>query len=282
LFNATAPVPKGRLDIFEADARVEVLQPCGTAITSKNFKPGAILDLRKINCTLPDGRVLFRDINMTLCAGDSMVITGPSGCGKSSLLRILAGLWPLEAPGRLKRPAVGRGGLFFVPQRPYLMYGGSLRQQVLYPDSLLQQREHGVTDRDLENILRSVSLGYLLEEGFSLSEGSSSGIVTDSQLCQALDRDVTWEDILSGGEQQRLGFARLFYHQPRFAIMDEATSALEVALEAACMQQCVALGITCVSVAHRPTVMPFHRWIMEMDGQGSYTRKRVSGFMGTA
>ena len=233
------------------------------------------IEMLNVNCTLPDGRMLCRNISMTLCAGDSMVIMGPSGCGKSSLLRILAGLWPLEAPGRLKRPAVGRGGLFFVPQRSYLMFGGSLRQQVLYPDSVSQQRKHGVTDRNLEDILRLVNLGCLVE-GSVPSEGSGGGILSDAQLREVLDRDARWEDILSGGEQQLLGFARLFYHQPRFAIMDEATSALDVALEASCMRQCAALGITCVSVAHRPTVVPFHRWIMRMDGKGSFTRSLVS------
>merc|ERR1711991_1003116 len=85
-----------------------------------------------------------------------------------------------------------------------------------------------------------------------------------------------WSDMLSGGEQQRLGFARLFYHKPMFCIMDESTSALDVELETKCMSMCAMYEITAVSVGHRPTLIPFHTHVMKLDGNGSCTMERVS------
>jgi ABC-type uncharacterized transport system fused permease/ATPase subunit len=115
-----------------------------------------------------------------------------------------------------------------------------------------------MTDDQLAGVLRQCSLSYLLER-FSW------------------DTVVPWEDVLSVGEQQRLAFARLFYHQPSYAVMDEATSALDEPLQAHCLRECVRLGITMVSVAHRTTVAPFHTTILRFsdDLDGTYTLESV-------
>ena len=91
-----------------------------------------------MHCATPDGRVLFDKLTFTIQQGQSMLIMGPSGSGKSSLLRIIAGLWPVD-DGIVYRPLkIGRDGLFFVPQRPYITQG-SLRTQILYPDTVEMQ-----------------------------------------------------------------------------------------------------------------------------------------------
>ena len=118
-----------------------------------------------------------------------------------------------------------------------------------------RQRPHGpgeqdCTDGALVELLGSVELTYLLDGG-------------------GLDKRVDWESVLSGGECQRLGFARLFYHRPRFAVMDESTSAMDGGLEARCMSKCAAMGITCVSVGHRDSLRQFHPHRLYLDGSGT-------------
>lgn len=86
-----------------------------------------------------------------------------------------------------------------------------------------------------------------------------------------LDERCRWADQLSGGEQQRIGFARLLYHAPKYAFMDESTSALDVDLEEKCMHMCREAGITCISVAHRPSLLKYHQQLLRLDGEGGFS-----------
>jgi len=71
---------------------------------------------------------------------------------------------------------------------------------------------------------------------------------------------VDWGNVLSLGEQQRLAFGRVFVHQPRLVIVDEATSAMDVTAKEkmySLLQQ-MADVVTYVSVGHRPTLLKYH------------------------
>jgi ATP-binding cassette, subfamily D (ALD), peroxisomal long-chain fatty acid import protein len=112
------------------------------------------------------------------------MITGPNGSGKSSVARLLSGIWPLFS-GKISRPLDDLSEILYLPQRPYLATG-SLRDQIIYPHSLDQMKEAGVTDSDLMKILKDVYLEYIpaREGGF--------------------DAVKEWKDVFSGGEKQRV------------------------------------------------------------------------------
>ncbi|KAG4259371.1 ATP-binding cassette, subfamily D (ALD), member 2 [Fusarium proliferatum] len=181
----------------------------------------------------PNGDVLIKALSFTLKHGDHLLVVGPNGCGKSSLFRILGGLWPVYG-GTVYKPPFH--AIFYIPQRPYLSRG-SLRQQIIYPDSLRQMRARGVTDADLFEYLKILGLEHLpelYEEGW--------------------DAEAEWRDVLSGGLQQRVAMARLFYHRPKYAILDECTSSVTLETEKAMYDTAKALGVT----------------LMTFDGQGNY------------
>ncbi|XP_038132360.1 ATP-binding cassette sub-family D member 3a isoform X2 [Cyprinodon tularosa] len=202
----------------------------------------------------PNGDLLIRDLSLEVRSGTNVLVCGPNGCGKSSLFRVLGELWPLFG-GSLTKPE--RGKLFYVPQRPYMTLG-SLRDQVIYPDTVEEQRRKGISDQVLKEYLDNVQLGHILDR-----EGSWD-VVQD------------WMDVLSGGEKQRMAMARLFYHKPQFAILDECTSAVSVDVEDYIYSHCRKVGITLFTVSHRKSLWKHHEFYLHMDGRGNYEFKRIT------
>lgn len=198
---------------------------------------------------------LLEDLSFELKKDDSIVVMGPTACGKSSIARLLAGLWdPRE--GTIERPLnFGKGGIFFMPQSNYTTEG-SLAEQIVYPKAI---GGDWVKDDELSAILNEVGLGYLIDR-WTLHK-----------------RGIDWKDVLSGGEGQRLGFARMFYHEPAFAVLDESTAALDLALERQCMIATKSRGITLLSIATRLTQTKYHNKLLYLDGKGHYTLEDNSG-----
>ncbi|CEG69517.1 Putative ATP-binding cassette, subfamily D (ALD), member 3 [Rhizopus microsporus] len=177
----------------------------------------------------PNSDILVKDLSFKVSTGMNCLISGPNGCGKSSLFRILGDLWPLFG-GSVTKPEASK--LFYVPQKPYLPLG-TFRDQVIYPDTQKEAFAKGYNDEELMKLLDTVHLGYLVER-----EGGWDAV-------------HDWADVLSGGEKQRVAMARLFYHKPQFAILDECTSAVSVDIEALMYEHARKVGITLFTVSHR-------------------------------
>ena len=180
---------------------------------------------------LPEGQVILEDLDLEIDRGERVVLQGPSGSGKTTLFRVLAGLWPFGS-GRVRLPAGAR--VLFLPQKPYLPLG-SLREVLSYPD----RPEAHDDDAGFRAALDLVQLPHLRDR---------------------LDDVESWSMTLSPGEQQRLAFARAFLFQPDWIFLDEATSAVDEAVEAllynALREQLP--NATVVSIAHKPSVVRFH------------------------
>jgi len=204
------------------------------------------LEFDKVPIVAPNGEILIPSVCFVLKRGQHLLVTGPNGSGKSSLFRILSGLWPVLA-GTVRRPLSGNG-LYFLPQRPYLVVG-TFRDQIIYPHTAAQCTK---TDAQLMEILTWTTLdGVLQREGW--------------------DRVVEWKDVLSGGEKQKVGMARLLYHCPVFAVLDECTSAVAVDVEGQMYAKAIEMGITLMSVSHRRSIWKYHSHSLTFDGHGGYS-----------
>ncbi|KDE06157.1 ATP-binding cassette, subfamily D (ALD), member 2 [Microbotryum lychnidis-dioicae p1A1 Lamole] len=225
----------------EENARV--LQGRGTFVHSDDE---IIFD--KVPIVTPNGDILIKSLSFYVKPGGHLLVIGGNGTGKSSLFRILGGLWPIYGGTVTKPPA---SEFTYIPQRPYLSLG-TLRDQIIYPHSRSKMIERGVTDADLMRILAKLEIDHIVER-----EGG-------------WDVQREWRDALSGGDKQRIAMARLFYHSPKYAILDECTSAVTLAVEKTFYDGATELGITLLTVSHRPSLWKYHKYILQYDGQGGY------------
>ena len=93
------------------------------------------------------------------------------------------------------------------------------------------------------------------------------------------DVELDWADVLSLGEQQLLACARLLLTQPQYVILDEATSALDVKNEEHLYRLLQAAEITYISVGHRPSVLQYHQYVLELTGAGHWRLLPVETYM---
>jgi len=198
---------------------------------SRTEGEGAAIRLRGVSVALSDGTVVVDDADVTVQLGEKVLVSGESGTGKSTLVRAIAGLWPWgEGEIEIKTGAK----LFLMPQKPYIPLG-TLRRATTYP-----RAPKDFDEQEIKDTLEMVGLEHLNKK--------------------LEDKESAWDRTLSGGEQQRLAFARLFLHKPDIVVMDEATSALDPESQAMLMK---ALGerlpqTAIISVGHRPELEAFH------------------------
>lgn len=235
-----------RLTSFESTLSVQHAAGSGQA----GVAPGAHdIAAHDLTLRLPTGVTLLQHADLHVAPGQHTLLQGPSGSGKSTLLRALAGIWPW-ARGVVALPP----STMVIPQRPYFP-DGPLRAALAYPAPASDY-----DDARLRQALQDALLPGLAER---------------------LDESDNWTQKLSGGELQRLAIARVLLKRPAWVLADEATSALDPVAEGVLYARLRALaeegGGALLSIAHRPSVTPFHQraWRLVAQPAGAPERYRI-------
>jgi len=203
------------------------------------------LTVSKLDIVTPTGNCLGNGINLNISPKNRLLVTGPNAAGKTSFFRLLGGLWPRQPQGATIEFTPG-ATVLMVPQRCYSVTG-TLLDQVTYPVHISAEPEDDAGHRLLE-----------------ATEEKARQLLEMVGITKLIGRDGGWhdvqkfEDVLSLGEQQRLGMARLFYHNPSFAVLDECTDAVSKDVEERLYKQAIEQGIVCITISKRLALEEFH------------------------
>jgi len=175
------------------------------------------------------GGVFLTIPNLRFRPGEWTFVRGESGCGKTCLLKAINGLWP-HGEGEIVLPEGRRG---FYAAQDVKLPTISLKRLICLPQSA-----DDFADVDVAAALHRSGLGELIE----------------ALHCEARD-GVTWDQLLSGGQKQKLVLSRILLQRPSILFLDEATGALDpdgrVAFHQALRDFCP--GVTVISVMHEAT-----------------------------
>ena len=217
--------------LVSIDALEEAEKKGGIKLISRTHHDDtSALRLKGVSVALDDGTAVVHETEVDIAPGEKVLIVGESGTGKSTLVRAIAGLWPW-GDGEVVMQRNSK--MFMLPQRPYVPLG-TLRRATTYPLDVEQ-----VKPEDVAEALEAVGLGHLKDR---------------------MDEESPWEQTLSGGEKQRLAFARLLIHRPDVIVMDEATSALDPGSQEHLLKLIDEKmpNATLISVGHRPELEDYH------------------------
>ena len=202
------------------------------------------LAIENLSLQTPDSQTqLIKELSLQIEPSQRLLIMGNSGVGKSSLIRAIASLWK-TGTGSITKPQ--STDILFLPQRPYLILG-SLQSQLIYPNFT-----NSINQDQLLEIMEKVNLTKVLKKFGGLSA------------------ETDWSQVLSRGEQQRLAFARLLLQQPKYAFLDESTSALDEYNQDLLYQELAATKTSFISVSHRANLIQYHQQVLQLSNNGTW------------
>ena len=223
--------------LMEITSAEMVMRDRPDSLTLTPNTSGAV-ELKGVYFSYDAKRPVLNAINLRVNSGERVALVGTSGNGKSTIARLVARLYDARE-GQVFVEGIDvrditlkslRSSVIFVPQEPVL-FDVTLRENLLYGNPQ-------ATEEELKKVARLAQLDSLI-----------------SRLPNGLDESLGPRgNRLSGGERQRVALARAMLQHPKVLILDECTSALDVATEKSLLDALdqYLRGVTTIVISHRP------------------------------
>jgi putative spermidine/putrescine transport system ATP-binding protein len=170
---------------------------------------GIPITLRNCRKTFDDGTVALQPLDLSIAAGETIVLLGPSGCGKTTTLRIIAGLEAPDAGGEVRFDDVDVTAIPIEKRNVGMVF----QSYALFPNMTVEGNvEYGLRVRGMPASEREARVREMLA----------------MMRIEPLARRRI--DQLSGGQRQRVALARAIAPRPRVLLLDEPLTALDAKL----------------------------------------------------
>jgi iron complex transport system ATP-binding protein len=195
-----------------------------------------LVDIKNITCAYQH-HIALADVSLTAAAGEIIVCIGPNGAGKSTLIRAIAGTVPLR-DGQIM---LAGADVATMPAAQRAQHIAVVPQTVVMPA--------GFTVREVVAMAR-----YAFHPWYQRHTGHDDQIINYAMSQAGVEHFATTPaNQLSGGEQQRVAFARAIAQQPKVLLLDETTAHLDLHHQHAiirCIKELAQCGVLIIAAMH--------------------------------
>ena len=223
--------------------------------TEKKFEFNKQIELRDISYSYNNKKNILNKVNLTFNFGDIVGIKGGSGVGKTTLMNLILGLLKPDEGEILvdgktidKKEKSWQSIISYAPQNAYII-DDSIKKNICF-----EEDEDKIDIEHLKSVIQLSSLNNLVSS-------------LDEELDTVIGENGSQ---LSGGQIQRISFARAIYKKPKFIVFDEITSSLDKVNEKIILESIKKLSskMTVILISHREEPLSICDKIYEMqDGQ---------------
>lgn len=210
----------------------------------------ASIEMRNISFRYsPTDDEVLKDIDLSIHEGECVAITGASGCGKTTLAKLMLGLLtPTSGEVRMGGVAIQRIGLGNYRR----MIGTVMQEDRLFTGSITDNICFFDPECDVDFVEECARMAAVHDEILTMPMGYNT-LVGDIGIG------------LSGGQKQRILLARALHRRPRFLVLDEATSHLDIENERLVNDTVKMLHLTRIIIAHRPETIAMANRVIHID-----------------